>query len=76
VTGLSALDLLILALASWRLASLLVQEAGGSVCRFDGTPVSFFENCDMVAAAPDSAPGLLALTTKLPTTAALLAKQG
>lgn len=28
MTGLSALDLLILALASWRLASLLVQEAG------------------------------------------------
>ena len=45
-------------LKPWDFAAgvLLVQEAGGRVCRFDGTPVAFFENCDMVAAAPASAP--------------------
>ncbi len=65
-------------LKPWDFAAgvLLVQEAGGRVCQFDGTPVAFFENCDMVAAAPASAPGLLAVTAKLPATAALLAKQG
>ena len=65
-------------LKPWDFAAgvLLVQEAGGRVCQFDGTPVNFFENTDMVAAAPASAPGLLAVTAKLPATAALLAKQG